>query len=91
MTAPIALALDAPDLETILIENPSPVGPQGAKGVGEIPMDGGAPAVLAAIENATGIIASEVPATPEVLLADLEAMRVVSDTPLLAAIAEARA
>ena len=39
------------------------------KGVGELPMDGGAPAVAQAIENATGIaVTDEIPATPERLL-----------------------
>ena len=56
---------DTPDMETILIENPTKHGPFGAKGVGELPMDGGAPALLQAIENATGISLASLPATPE--------------------------
>ncbi len=56
---------DAPDMETILLENPTTHGPFGAKGVGELPMDGGAAALLQAIENATGIALSSIPATPE--------------------------
>lgn len=56
---------DTPDMETILLENPTKHGPFGAKGVGELPMDGGAPALLQAIENATGIFLSTIPATPE--------------------------
>ena len=56
---------DTPDMETILLENPTMHGPFGAKGVGELPMDGGAPALLQAIENATGIALSRIPATPE--------------------------
>jgi CO/xanthine dehydrogenase Mo-binding subunit len=56
---------DTPDMETILLENPTTHGPFGAKGVGELPMDGGAPALLQAIENATGIALSAIPATPE--------------------------
>jgi CO/xanthine dehydrogenase Mo-binding subunit len=56
---------DTPDMETILIENPAPGGPFGAKGVGELPMDGGAPALLQAIENATGLRLAAIPATPE--------------------------
>src|SRR5947199_7817912 len=43
-------------------------GPFGAKGVGELPMDGGAPATAQAVENATGIPVEEIPATPEKLL-----------------------
>lgn len=56
---------DTPDMETILLENPTMHGPFGAKGVGELPMDGGAPALLQAVENATGISLSAIPATPE--------------------------
>ena len=56
---------DAPDMETILLENPTVHGPFGAKGVGELPMDGGAPALLQAIENATGVSLACLPATPE--------------------------
>lgn len=59
---------DSPDMETILLENPTVHGPFGAKGVGELPMDGGAPALLQAIENATGISLRSLPATPERLL-----------------------
>ena len=63
----IPTTLDAPRMETVLLEHPGGRGPQGAKGVGEIPMDGGAPALVAAIENAVGIAATRIPATPEVL------------------------
>jgi CO/xanthine dehydrogenase Mo-binding subunit len=45
---------DAPEMETILVEEPYPFGPHGAKGVGEIPMDGPAAAVANAIEDALG-------------------------------------
>jgi len=60
---------DSPRIDVHLLERGFEGGPFGAKGVGELPMDGGAPAVLQAIENATGIAADEVPATPERLLA----------------------
>ena len=60
---------DTPDMNTILLENPTAHGPFGAKGVGELPMDGGAPALLQAIENATGVALSSIPATPERILA----------------------
>jgi len=56
---------DAPKLHVELLERPWEGGPFGAKGVGELPMDGGAPAALAAIENATGLHLTEIPATPE--------------------------
>ncbi len=71
----IPTAMDAPRVDVHLLERPWEGGPFGAKGVGELPMDGGAPAALAAIENATGISAAEIPATPERLMAAAEASR----------------
>ena len=65
----IPTALDAPRIRTILVENPYSRGPFGAKGIGELPMDGPAPAILAAIHDATGVWLDEVPATPEKVLA----------------------
>ncbi|MCA8922171.1 MAG: xanthine dehydrogenase family protein [Planctomycetes bacterium] len=63
----IPTSLEAPELETHLVEVPYPHGPFGAKGVGEIPMDGPAAAVANAIEDALGIPIDQVPVTPEVL------------------------
>jgi CO/xanthine dehydrogenase Mo-binding subunit len=60
--------MDAPEMDVILIEKPYPHGPFGAKGVGELPMDGGAPAFAAAICNALHIEITELPLTPERLL-----------------------
>lgn len=68
----IPTSLDAPDIETILIEKEYPHGPFGAKGVGELPMDGTAPAIAAAVFNATGAMITEIPVTPERLLGALE-------------------
>ncbi len=66
----IPTALDAPHMTTALIEEPFPFGPGGgAKGIGELPMDGGAPAVAAAIEHATGLSLGALPLSPERLLA----------------------
>jgi CO/xanthine dehydrogenase Mo-binding subunit len=59
---------DSPRIDVHLLERPWEGGPFGAKGVGELPMDGGAPAAAQAIENATGIPVTEIPATPEKLL-----------------------
>jgi CO/xanthine dehydrogenase Mo-binding subunit len=69
----IPTALDAPRIRTILVENPYSRGPFGAKGIGELPMDGPAPAVITAIHDATGVWLDEVPATPEKVL---EALRI---------------
>ena len=58
---------DAPELETIIVEVPYPNGPSGAKGVGEIPMDGPAAAVANAVENALGVPFDAIPILPEVI------------------------
>ena len=65
----IPTALDAPHIRSILVEKPYSGAPHGAKGVGELPMDVGAPAVVAAIHDATGIWIHDLPATPERILA----------------------
>jgi CO/xanthine dehydrogenase Mo-binding subunit len=59
---------DSPRIDVHLLERAWEGGPFGAKGVGELPMDGGAPAAAQAVENATGIPVEEIPATPERLL-----------------------
>ena len=56
---------DSPELETIIVEVPYPFGPSGAKGVGEIPMDGPAAAVANAVEDALGCAFDELPISPE--------------------------
>ncbi|MEO6577803.1 MAG: xanthine dehydrogenase family protein molybdopterin-binding subunit [Candidatus Limnocylindria bacterium] len=65
----IPTSLDAPRLRAILVERPYSGVPHGAKGVGELPMDVGAPAVVAAIHDATGVWIHDLPATPERILA----------------------
>ncbi len=71
----IPTALDAPRIRTILVENPYSRGPFGAKGIGELPMDGPAPAIIAAIHDATGVWLDEIPATSEKVLAALNEVR----------------
>jgi CO/xanthine dehydrogenase Mo-binding subunit len=61
----VPTSLDAPPFTTMLVEAAYSRGPGGAKGVGELPMDGGAPAVAAAIEHATGLVLDRVPMLPE--------------------------
>ena len=51
-----------------MLEKPSACGPFGAKGVGELPMDGPAAAAAGAVENALGRYVDDIPATPERLL-----------------------
>ena len=62
---------DIPPIETILIEQPDPLGPYGAKGVGEPALVATAPAILNAIADATGARITHIPATPERVLAAL--------------------
>jgi CO/xanthine dehydrogenase Mo-binding subunit len=64
----IPTTLDTPHLDVVILENPYPGGPFGAKGVGEMPIDGPAPAVLNALRHA-GIDLREIPATPEKIMA----------------------
>jgi len=62
---------DVPPIEVLLIEQPDPLGPYGAKGVGEPALVATAPAILNAIHAATGARITEVPATPARVLAAL--------------------
>ena len=59
---------DMPDIEIILIEDHEPLGPYGAKGIGEHALIPTAPAILGAIKDATGISIHHVPATPDRVL-----------------------
>jgi CO/xanthine dehydrogenase Mo-binding subunit len=58
-------AADLPNLETIIVEVPSPAGPFGARGVGEPPIIPAPAAIANAIEDATGCRLTEAPLTPE--------------------------
>jgi len=62
----IPTTLDMPELDIVMMENPYPGGPFGAKGLGELPMDGPAPAVVNALRG-LGLDVREIPATPELL------------------------
>jgi CO/xanthine dehydrogenase Mo-binding subunit len=61
----IPTAMDVPPIETIIVENPDPAGPFGAKSVGEPANELAAPAIVNAIANATGRRVTELPATLE--------------------------
>jgi CO/xanthine dehydrogenase Mo-binding subunit len=60
----VPTTLDTPPIDVVIRENPYKNGPFGAKGVGEMPIDGPAPAVINALRNA-GFDIREIPATPE--------------------------
>ena len=55
---------DMPEMESILIEDREPLGPSGAKGIGEPALVPTAPAILGAIDNATGVRMRRVPVLP---------------------------
>ena len=62
-------AADIPPIRVYFAETPYAYGPSGAKGIGELPMDGPAPAILNAVEHATGLRVDHAPLTPELLCA----------------------
>jgi CO/xanthine dehydrogenase Mo-binding subunit len=62
---------DIPPIRVYFSENPYAFGPAGAKGIGELPMDGPAPAILNAIESATGVSFNHIPLMPEALIGAL--------------------
>jgi CO/xanthine dehydrogenase Mo-binding subunit len=64
----VPTTLDTPPLDVVLLERPYRHGPFGAKGVGELPIDGPAAAAINALRHA-GFDVREIPAVPESLLA----------------------
>lgn len=71
-------AADVPRIRVFFEEQPYAYGPSGAKGIGELPMDGAAPAIANAIENATGIGVERIPVQPEKLMEALVALETAS-------------
>ncbi len=69
----IPTAGDIPPITVHLIEDPEPLGPFGAKGVGEPALIATAPAIVNAIRHATGVRVDRVPVTPDRLLEALQA------------------
>ncbi len=63
---------DLPELEAIILENPSDKGPFGAKAIGEMANNAQAPAIVAAIHDAVGVWVTEQPARPERVLRALD-------------------
>ena len=65
----IPTTVDLPErVESIIVEYPNPIGPWGARGMGELPFIAFAPALVAAVQVATGIWFDEFPLTQECLL-----------------------
>ena len=68
----IPTILDIPtEVQSLILEYPDPIGPWGARGMGEMPFLVLAPAITAAVRQATGIWYDEFPLTPERVLAGL--------------------
>jgi CO/xanthine dehydrogenase Mo-binding subunit len=65
-------SLDLPPIRVFFEELGNVHGAHGAKGIGELPMDGPAPAILSAVEDATGVPFRSIPLLPEDLF---EALR----------------
>jgi CO/xanthine dehydrogenase Mo-binding subunit len=70
----IPSAGDMPPVDSILIEDPSPIGPFGAKGIGEQAVIPTAPAILNAIHDAIGVRIHRLPATPDRIRAAIVAL-----------------
>ena len=69
----IPTSMDLPLIRVHFEENPYANGPGGAKGIGELPMDGPAPAIFNAVAHATGVDVTVLPLTPEGLMRVMEA------------------
>jgi CO/xanthine dehydrogenase Mo-binding subunit len=68
----IPTVLDIPDeINSIIMEHPNPIGPWGARGVGEMPYIPLVPAISSAIHAATGVWFDQFPMTPENVLRGL--------------------
>jgi len=64
----VPTAEDVPPMETAFIDNPFIFGADGAKGMGELTLVGGAPAIALAIENAIGRKVNDIPCNPEYIM-----------------------
>jgi CO/xanthine dehydrogenase Mo-binding subunit len=69
-------SMDLPPIRVFFEETPYAYGPGGAKGLGELPMDGAAPAIANAVSHATGVDIRSIPITPESVFELMEAVRV---------------
>jgi len=71
----IPTSMDLPPIRVYFEETPYAHGPGGAKGLGELPMDGAAPAIANAVSHATGADVRRIPITPESVFELMEAVR----------------
>ena len=71
-TYAIPCSMDFPAISNELVPNPYPGGPYGARGLGELPLIGAAPALAMAVEQAIGREVHRLPLTPEHLMTLLD-------------------
>lgn len=72
----IPTIMDIPDeTNSIIVEKPDPLGPEGARGMGEMPYLPLAPAVASAVHNATGIWFNTFPLTEERILKGIRSLK----------------
>lgn len=64
-------SLDVPPITSVIVEDPDPLSPLGAKGIGEPAMVPTAPAIMNAIYDAIGVRITSLPASPEKVLESL--------------------
>jgi CO/xanthine dehydrogenase Mo-binding subunit len=76
-------AEDVPPIHVYFEEIPFRHGGYGAKGIGELPHDGPAPAILNAIRDATGASFNSIPLLPEDLFAELAARQPMAEASVL--------
>jgi CO/xanthine dehydrogenase Mo-binding subunit len=69
----VPTAADMPKMEILIVEEPDPTGPFGAKGLAEPANVPTAPAILNAIYDAVGVRINDLPATPEKVLKAMKA------------------
>lgn len=74
----IPTAADVPPIRVVFLETPYERGPGGAKGIGELPLDGPAPAIVNALEDALGVSFRAIPVLPEDIAAALRTRREVA-------------
>ncbi|HEU4750617.1 MAG TPA: xanthine dehydrogenase family protein molybdopterin-binding subunit, partial [Acidimicrobiia bacterium] len=72
---------DVPEIVSILVESNDPIGPYGAKGIGEHSLIPTAPSILNAIRDAIGVGIRRLPATPDRVLAAIHSVEELNDVP----------
>ena len=68
-------AMDAPEITSLIVEEPDPAGPYGAKEAGEGPLHPAIPAIANAVFDAIGVRIDHLPITPAKILAALDEQR----------------